>query len=192
MAVRPRPQARADKGQVLSSAVSASKDTEEDDLAAAIAASLEEDSGADADLKAAIAASLRDAEGHGEAGPSGVGAFAGDSPDRDAPAEASGGLATAPSLDRERAWNAQPPEGAPCVALVFRLPGSRRIQHRFPPGATVGDVARFLAMESGLDMRSLQLVRAYPRQVVRLSDAMLTLADAGIQDKDSLIVEEIK
>ena len=86
-----------------------------------------------------------------------------------------------------------PPDEPPadtegCLSLAFRLPdGSRLGPRRFLPSHTVGDLESFLSVSSTwMDARRHVLASQYPPST--LDDASVSLALAGVRDKDILVV----
>jgi Ataxin-3 len=168
----------------------------DDELAAAIAASLQEEGaggsgaeraetgygaggGSDDDenieLAAAIAASMEQHTAADAAEPASV-----------APAavEASSSLPPAPALPE---LGPEPEEGDGTVELALRLPDGQRRSRRFRRAEdTVGHVAAFAAA-CGIDVARHCLAMAFPRRV--LDDFSRTLASVGVGGKEVLTVE---
>jgi len=161
----------------------------EPSLAAAIAASLEtsgldDDMMEDPELAAAIAASLN------ESNKTSTGSDA-------SSARMSAGKRSFEEADAVDASLATPtrlpPDEPPadtegCLSLAFRLPdGSRLGPRRFLPSHTVGDLESFLSVSStSMDARRHVLASQYPPST--LDDASVSLALAGVRDKDILVV----
>ena len=153
---------------------------------------------ADADLDAAIAASLADAgAGFNDSGDALERAIAAslENVDRvDAATEA----AIAASLAEDRTSTKrsfeedttpiedEPDVGEGVVSLAFRLPSGNRMTRRFVDSATVSDLERFIKAKTRLDVTVNCLAVAFPPRA--LSDASMSLAEAGIADKDVLTV----
>jgi len=62
-----------------------------------------------------------------------------------------------------------------------------RLQRRFRSSDTVGGVAAYVGAVAGVDMSRHCLATAFPRQQLR--DLGVTLAAAGVKDKEALSVE---
>lgn len=82
----------------------------------------------------------------------------------------------------------EPPAGSPGVTeLMIRLPNGGRLQRRFQETDTLAGVAAFVdANAEGLPGEDYDLVTPFPRKV--FSDLGLTLADAGISGRAVVMV----
>lgn len=80
----------------------------------------------------------------------------------------------------------EPDVGEGVVSLAFRLPSGDRMTRRFVDSATVSDLERFIKAKTRLDVTVNCLAVAFPPRA--LSDASMSLAEAGIADKDVLTV----
>ena len=117
-----------------------------------------------------------------------AGEAATNSEDADFAAAIAASLAPAPAAAVVVPVPDEPSVGEPGVLLLaFRAPSGVRLQRRFRGSDTVGGVAAFVAAQAGLDMSRHCLAAAYPRRQLR--DLGLTLAAAGVKDKEALSVE---
>lgn len=169
----------------------------EPSLAAAIAASLEtsgldDDMMEDPELAAAIAASLNESKtstGNADEARTGDASSARTSAGKRSFEEADAVDVSLATPTSTRLPPDEPPadtEG--CLSLAFRLPdGSRLGPRRFLPSHTVGDLESFLSVSSTwMDARRHVLASQYPPST--LDDASVSLALAGVRDKDILVV----
>lgn len=151
---------------------------EDADLAAAIAASLQDHAARPTTTDKGSEAGVEPAEGDGSKG---VTVAAAGGLDDGAPAMARSKL-DLPQLDDE------PPAGDNVAEIVLRLPSGERRSRRFALGNTVGHVAAFAAA-AGVDMALHQLATAFPRRVLRQLES--TLEESELKGRQLLHVEHV-
>ncbi|DBA91903.1 TPA: hypothetical protein ACH3X2_003809 [Trebouxia sp. C0005] len=81
----------------------------------------------------------------------------------------------------------EPPAGPGVLELAMRLPDNKRLQRRFKADSQVSGIAAFLT-SSGLDMKQHVIMRSFPRKA--LDNLTSTLSDAGLGDKEMLVVDK--
>lgn len=154
--------------------------------AAAAAAGGFEDEDEDPELAAALAASL---ESYAAAAPQQQQQQDDETPKGPAPpAGQQQHVPPQPAAPSLPALGEEPEAGAEgAVQLALRLPGGTRLTRRFLRQDTLGRVAALAAGE-GVDMGRHRLVRQFPVREA-LDDLAQTLAQAGLDTKEMLVVE---
>ncbi|DBB15256.1 hypothetical protein WJX82_009066 [Trebouxia sp. C0006] len=95
--------------------------------------------------------------------------------------EERGGGAVVQTADEE------PSAGPGVLELAMRLPDNKRLQRRFKSDSQVSGIAAFL-ISSGLDMKQHVIMQSFPRKA--LDNMASTLSDAGLGDKEMLVVDK--